>query len=119
VSIADDGQHISIRLKHVPPKLRVQRLSKITTSSLNDLYGPLPEEGKGPSVVEKLHRTVRGAFAYAESEGAMVGNPAQRARPPRYSRRSTSAKTLRRAGTVCSVTSTAMTVLSGNHTSKS
>ncbi|MBV8951035.1 MAG: hypothetical protein JOZ99_09180, partial [Actinobacteria bacterium] len=71
-------------LKHAPQSLRDRRLSKTTTASLNDLYGSLVDSGIGTSVVDKLHRTLRGAFAYAISEGLLADNPAARARPPRY-----------------------------------
>lgn len=79
---------------HVLPVLGTRPIQQLTPLMLNALYSKLQAEGSGNDVlstktVRYIHTTIHKALEDAVDAGVVVKNVAERAKPPRPSRRAT------------------------------
>lgn len=79
---------------HVLPVIGTRPVQQLTPLMLNALYARLQSEGSGhgplsPKTVRYIHTTIHKALADAVDAGIAAKNVAERAKPPRPSRRST------------------------------
>lgn len=68
---------------YLVPKLGKVRLDKLTPAHVRELHKWMAEKGLSTSTVQGAHRVLQACLSDAVDDGILMGNVAQRAKPPR------------------------------------
>lgn len=80
----------SVLAAHIKPRIGGYRVTSLTTSDLDAMYGAMKRAGVGLSVINKAHLVLNGMFNQAMRWKVITENPATLASPPAYRRSETS-----------------------------